>query len=220
LFRARIPATPGGGAIATPIATFVQRGPGGTPGIAIDFIEEEHAAVLRATRAGANPGNAALSTWVQDVECGDDAFRRVDHGRDRGDAASGLQEAIAVQRAVTVKAPPATAREPRSAAPRPAIRSLTGSAWTSPSAVSLDYPDLGIADLAASRLLAPGVRVVDECRVGMGDGGAREGAPGVFLPDSVMRLLRELPGEAVVIGPCHRLPALGVPQGCLPRAVR
>jgi len=41
--------------IATPIATFAQRGPGGTPGIAIDFIEVEHAAVLRATRAGAEP---------------------------------------------------------------------------------------------------------------------------------------------------------------------
>jgi hypothetical protein len=39
--------------IAPPIATFAQRGPGGTPGIAIDFIEVEHAAVLRATRAGA-----------------------------------------------------------------------------------------------------------------------------------------------------------------------
>jgi hypothetical protein len=43
-----------------------------------------------------------------DVECGDDAFRGVDHGRDREDAASGLQEAIAVGRAVTVEAPPAT----------------------------------------------------------------------------------------------------------------
>ena len=32
--------------IATPIATFAQRGPGGTPGIAIDFIEVEHAAVF------------------------------------------------------------------------------------------------------------------------------------------------------------------------------
>jgi hypothetical protein len=41
--------------IAPPIATFAQRGPGGTPGIAIDFIEAEHAAVLRATRAGAEP---------------------------------------------------------------------------------------------------------------------------------------------------------------------
>jgi len=41
--------------IATPIATFAQRGPGGTPGIAIDFIEVEHAAVLRATGAGAEP---------------------------------------------------------------------------------------------------------------------------------------------------------------------
>jgi hypothetical protein len=35
-----------------------------------------------------------------------------------GDAASGLQEAIAVRRAVTVEAPPATARVPRSGAPR------------------------------------------------------------------------------------------------------
>jgi hypothetical protein len=40
-----------------------------------------------------------------DLECGDDAFRGVDHGCDRGDAASGLQEAIAVRRAVTVEAP-------------------------------------------------------------------------------------------------------------------
>ena len=53
-------------------------------------------------------------------------------------------------------------------------------------------------------LLAPGVRVVGECRVGVGDGGAREGALGVFLLEAVKRLLRELPGEAVVIGPCHR----------------
>src|SRR5260370_13869884 len=66
-----------------------------------------------------------------------------------GDAASGLQEAIAVRRAVTVEAPSATARVPRSGAPRPAIRSLTGSAWTSPSARSLDYTDLRIADLPA-----------------------------------------------------------------------
>jgi hypothetical protein len=41
--------------VATPIATFAERGPGGTPGIAIDFIEVEHAAVLRATGAGAEP---------------------------------------------------------------------------------------------------------------------------------------------------------------------
>jgi len=41
--------------IATPIATFAQRGPGGTPGIAIDFIDVDHAAALRATRAGAEP---------------------------------------------------------------------------------------------------------------------------------------------------------------------
>ena len=34
-------------------------------------------------------------------------------------------------------------------------------------------------------LLGPGVRVVDECRVG--DGGAREGALGVFLLQAVMR---------------------------------
>ena len=30
------------------------------PGIAIDFIEVEHAAVLRATRAGPNPGNVVI----------------------------------------------------------------------------------------------------------------------------------------------------------------
>jgi len=69
-----------------------------------------------------------------DVECGDDAFRGVDHGRDRGDGASGLQEAIAVRRAVTVEPRPPPARVPQSGAPRPAICSLTGPAWTSPSA--------------------------------------------------------------------------------------
>lgn len=39
-----------------------------------------------------------------------------------------------------------------------------------------------------------------------GDGGAREGALGVFLLEAVVRLLRELPGETVVIGPCRRPP--------------
>ena len=53
-------------------------------------------------------------------------------------------------------------------------------------------------------LLAAGVRDVDECRVGVGDGGACGGALGVFLLEAVVRLLRELPGEAVVTGPCHR----------------
>jgi hypothetical protein len=45
--------------IATPIATFAQRGPGGTPGIAIDFIEAEHAAAPRDEGPGPNPGNAS-----------------------------------------------------------------------------------------------------------------------------------------------------------------
>jgi hypothetical protein len=52
--------------------------------------------------------------------------------------------------------------------------------------------------------LAPGARDIDECRVGLGDGDACEGALGVFLPEAVVRLLRELLGGAGVIGPCHR----------------
>jgi hypothetical protein len=61
-------------------------------------------------------------------------------------------------------------------------------------------------------LLAPGVRNVDECRVALGDGGACEGALGVFLLEAVIRPLRELPGEAVVTGPLSSaLQVLGVP---------
>src|SRR4029453_9165189 len=47
----RTPATPGGGADRDVRATRAWR----NPGIAIDFIEVEHAAVLPATRAGAEP---------------------------------------------------------------------------------------------------------------------------------------------------------------------
>jgi hypothetical protein len=63
--------------IATPIATFAQRGPGGTPGIAIDFIEVERqclaalddpygvASLLdRLREAGAHEQAAALTAWL------------------------------------------------------------------------------------------------------------------------------------------------------------
>jgi hypothetical protein len=49
----RTPATPGGGADRHADRDVRATRAGRNPGIAIDFIEVEHAAVLRATRAGA-----------------------------------------------------------------------------------------------------------------------------------------------------------------------
>ena len=53
--------------------------------------------------------SAFLGELACDVECGDDAFRAAGPGRDDRYAASGLQEAIAVRRAVIVETQEAAA---------------------------------------------------------------------------------------------------------------
>ena len=55
MLRGRTPATPGGGADRHADRDVRATRAWRNPGIAIDFIEVEHAAVLRATRAGAEP---------------------------------------------------------------------------------------------------------------------------------------------------------------------
>jgi len=48
-----------------------------------------------------------LGEFIDDVECGEDALRGVDHRRDHGYVPVKLQETIAVRRALIMKTPDA-----------------------------------------------------------------------------------------------------------------
>jgi hypothetical protein len=159
----------------------------GTSMIFVTCADEQWRSLSRSHRGHGLAGDKSAfpGGLAGDVECGDDAFRGVDHGRDRGARRPGCR-----------RRPPCGGRSPWSPArhrleylnqAHRARQSVRLPALLGPHH-RLTLPATWIWEsriLLLRGLLAPGVRVVDECRVG--DGGAREGALGVFLLQAVMR---------------------------------